>query len=86
MLLTADSNEWTARIAEQAVMEAPALHARAAHLPLDMLCRCVSSSSNMLQLSHSGLQPQQLDRVAAAIAAAPWVQGLCLAGERQAKL
>eukprot|EP00775_Hariotina_reticulata_P013113 gene13113-13241_t len=44
------------------------------------ISRCVSSSSNMLQLSHSGLQPQQLEKVAAAIAAAPWVKGLSLAG------
>ncbi|KAF8058470.1 LRRC74A [Scenedesmus sp. PABB004] len=42
--------------------------------------RSVPRSSDVLQLSHSGLRPQQLGRVAAALVAAPWVTRLDLSG------
>jgi hypothetical protein len=46
-------------------------------------CRSVSSSSDVLQLSHSGLRPQQLHKVAMALAAAPWIRRLDLSGALQ---
>lgn len=46
-----------------------------------MLCRCVSPDTDVLQLSHCGLRPQQLDKVAAALDAAPWITKLDLSGK-----
>jgi hypothetical protein len=53
------------------------------YLYLPHACRSVSSSSDVLQLSHSGLRPQQLNKVAMALAAAPWIRRLDLSGALQ---
>lgn len=43
--------------------------------------RCISRSSDVLQLSHSGLRPHQLDKIATALTEAPWIKKLDLSGE-----
>lgn len=46
-----------------------------------LINRCISHSSDVLQLSHSGLRPHQLDKVATALMEAPWIKKLDLSGE-----